>query len=137
MTKKQSLPIVVAAAAVALGWTIVNPNAKFGRSRFAVTTYSRVPIPLVDVLIRQDGAVRAALKSHDLGAQRLAWLVASPAPEVLVVGLGWEEAAHLAGDFRAPPGTRVVALPTPDALAYFNSLRDQGVRVAIYVHSTC
>jgi hypothetical protein len=137
VTKRQSIPIVVAGAAVLLGWVLANPNAKFGLSRFGVTTYSRVPIPVVDVLVREDGAVRVSRKSHDLGAQHLAWLVAGRAPAVLVVGVGWDEAAHLATDFRAPPSTRVVVLPTPEALTYFNALRDAGVRVAIYVHSTC
>jgi hypothetical protein len=137
VTKSRTIPIVLAVAAVVLGWIFANPNAKFGLSRFGVTTYSRIPIPPADVQVRQDGAIRLAWKSHDIDPERLAWLVSSPAPEVLVVAVGWEETAHLSDSFRPPRGMRVVVLRTPDALAFFNSLRDQGVRAAIYIHSTC
>ena len=34
-------------------------------------------------------------------------------------------------------GIKVLAVPTDEALPLYNSLKDQGVRVAIHVHSTC
>ena len=34
-------------------------------------------------------------------------------------------------------GIKVLAVPTDEALPLYNLLRDQGVRVAIHVHSTC
>ncbi len=137
MRRRQLVFIAGALAAVLASWIWANPGAKFGLSRFGVTTYSRLPIPLLDVQVRQDGAIRVLFKSHDIDSGRLAWLVREKHPEVLVVGLGWEESAHLSSGFRPPAGTRIVALPTEAALALFNSLRDQGVRVAIHVHSTC
>jgi hypothetical protein len=138
MTKKRAFAITATLATIVIGWGFVNPNAMFGISRFGLTTYSRIPIPILDVRVRQDGAIRLAFKSHDLGRNRLTWLVEGPTPpEVLVVGVGWEESAHVSTDFKPPLGTRVEALPTPDALLRFNALRAQGVRVAIYVHSTC
>jgi hypothetical protein len=137
VSRRQIAFVAKALASVVVGWICVNPDSKFGVSRFGLTTYSRIPIPVADIQVRQDGAIRLRFKSHDIDSGRLAWLLSGKSPEVLVVGLGWEEAAHLNPAFRVPSGTRVVALPTEAALALFNSLRDRGVRVAIHVHSTC
>lgn len=125
------------AAAVLGGWIWANPAGRFGLSRFGVTTYSRLPIPILDMQVRQDGALRVLFKTHDINSARLTWLLSGKAPAVLIVGLGWDEASRLSKDFRPPTGTTVVALPTEAALALFNSLRNEGVRVAIHVHSTC
>ena len=118
------------------GWVVANPGGRFGMSRDGLTTYDRLPFPFVDMQVRSDGAMRLVSKSHRIATQQLAWL-ARPQPEVLIIAAGWQ------GDVRGPARlgdlerTRIVALPTPRALALFNSLRDQGVRVAIHVHSTC
>ena len=131
---------IVSAAVLILtiaGWVGVNPGGQFGISRFGVTTYSRVPIPYVDVQVRADGAFRPILKSHQIDASRLGWLLDNRAPEVLVVAVGWRNAAHLVDGFRPPDGTRLMVLSTADAIDVYNSLKAQGVRVAIHVHSTC
>jgi hypothetical protein len=120
-----------------VAWAWVNPGGQFGISRFGVTTYGRVPIPYADVQVRSDGAFRPVWKTHKIDAERLAWLLAGDAPEVLVVGVGWEGSARLAAAFKPPSGTRLLVLPTPDALEAYNALRGQRIRVAIHVHSTC
>jgi hypothetical protein len=133
--------IAIVSAAVFLltlgGWVAVNPGGEFGLSRFGVTTYSRVPVPFVDLQVRADGAFRPVFKSHNIDASRLEWLLANAAPDILIVAVGWEGAARLAEQFRPPKGTRLVVLPTSEALGAYNSLKAQGVRVAIHVHSTC
>ncbi len=120
-----------------IGWVAVNPGGQFGLSRFGVTTYSRVPVPFLDLQVRADGVFRPIFKSHDVDSSRLSWLLADRAPDVLVVAIGWESAARLSDQFRAPAGTRLLVLPTAEALGAYNSLKAQGVRVAIHVHSTC
>ena len=59
------------------------------------------------------------------------------APEVLIVGVGWESTAKVASSFHPPSGTKLLVLPTDEAIATYNSLKAEGVRVAIHVHSTC
>ena len=86
--------IAIVSAAVLLltlgGWVAVNPGGEFGLSRFGVTTYSRVPVPFVDLQVRADGAFRPVFKSHNIDAARLEWLLANAAPDILIVAMGWE-----------------------------------------------
>jgi hypothetical protein len=123
-------------AITAAGWIAVNPGGRFGLSRYGLTTYSRIPLPILDVQIKADGAFRLVSKTHEIDAQRIAWLL-QPKPEVLIVALGWTGAARTVGISSAAAGTRIIALPTDEALPLYNSLKKQGVRVAIHVHSTC
>ncbi len=135
---RKRILVVAAAVLVVLvaAWVALNPCGRFGISNGVLTTYNRVPLPLVDLQVRGDGALRLVGKTHAISAEQLAWL-ATPAPEVVIIAAGWE------GDVRGvarPPallGTRILTLPTGEALKLFNSLRGQGVRVAIHVHSTC
>jgi hypothetical protein len=94
-------------------------------------------VPFVDLQVRADGAFRPVFKSHNIDASRLEWLLANTAPDILIVAVGWEGAARLAEQFRPPKGTRLMVLPTSEGLGAYNSLKAQGVRVAIHVHSTC
>jgi len=137
VTRRQTLVSLVVVAAVFSGWLLVNPGVGFGISRFGVTTYERIPLPYFDVQVRADGAFRVVAKSHDIDGERLAWLLTPQSPQVLVVGLGWEDSGRLASAFRAPAGTEVLALRTGEAIATYNALRARGTRVAIHVHSTC
>ena len=132
--------VILGGAAVLLtagGWVAVNPGGEFGISRFGLTTYSRVPFPVIDVQVRDDGAFRPVLRTHAIDAARLRWLLSRRAPEVLIVGVGWESTAKVASAFRPPDGTKLLVLPTDEAIATYNSLKADGVRVAIHVHSTC
>lgn len=123
-------------ALVGLGWTLVNRGGRFGLSRYGLTTYSRLPLPIVDIQVRGDGKVRWVAKTHDLGREELGWLL-SPRPEVVIVATGWQSQVHLPPDFVSSADTRVIAVPNADALPLYNYLKDQGVHVAIHVHSTC
>jgi len=98
--------IVVIAAGV---WILVNPGQRFGISTQAFTTYNRLSLPMVDLQVRGDGAMRLVSKSHKVDAEQLDSLTQ----------------------------VQVLTLRTGEALKKFNSLREQGVRVAIHVHSTC
>ncbi len=129
------------AAAVGLGlaltaWVEVNPGGQFGLSASFLTRYDRLPLPLVDLQVRSDGALRVVRKLHRLGPDELAWL-ALPQPEVLIIAAGWQGDVRATGWPEALSRARVLTLRTGEALRQFNALRRQGVRVAIHVHSTC
>jgi hypothetical protein len=117
-------------------WVAVNPGGRFGMSSGLLTTYDRLPYPLVDLQVRCDGAVRVVGKSHKIGADQLEWLARSE-PEVLIIAAGWQGDVRVTGWPKGFTHTKVLTLHTGEALRQFNSLRGQGVRVAIHVHSTC
>jgi hypothetical protein len=132
----QAVVSLVVLLVVAVGWTLVNPRAAFGISRYGVTTHGRVPLPYLDLQVREGGDTRWIRKTHDLDGDTLGWLLA-PAPEVLIVGLGWRQSARLSPRVQVPEGTKLIAVSTDEALPLYNSLKARGVRVAIHVHSTC
>ncbi len=101
-----------------------------------LTTYNRLPVPLSDMQVRSDGTMRVVSRgSHQIPVEQLAWLV-QPEPQVLIIAGGWQGDARAAGPLQLK-GTKILVLRTGQALALFNSLREQGVRVAIHVHSGC
>lgn len=131
--------LVVSALVVSMvvaGWIAVNPGGRFGMSTQMLTTYNRLPVPFVDMQVRSDGAMRVVEKVHKIGADQLVWL-ATPEPAVLIIAGGWQGDARVAGQLEGLKRTKVLTLRTGEALALFNSLREQGVHVAIHVHSTC
>ncbi len=136
MRKRILVVAAVVLVVLVAAWVALNPCRRFGMSSAALTTYNRVPLPLVDFQVRGDGAVRLVGKTHAIDAKELAWL-ATPAPEVVIIAAGWEGDAHAVARPPALLGTRILTLPTGEALKLFNALRGQGVRVAIHVHSTC
>jgi hypothetical protein len=136
MRKRVLVATVVGVGIAVVAWTAANPGRRFGVSTDMLTTYNRLPYPLVDVQVRSDGATRVVAKSHKIGAEQLAWL-AQPEPEVLIIASGWQGDARATGWPAGLTRTRVLTLRTGEALRQFNALREQGVRVAIHVHSTC
>jgi hypothetical protein len=137
MIRRQAAVLLGLSVAAVLGWVLVNPPGEFGLSQFGVTTYNRVPVPYFDLQVRADGATRWILKTHYPTAATLAWLVTPTRPDVLVVGLGWRSGVRLDGTLSTLAGLTVRAVPTDEALSLYNSLKAQGVRVAIHLHSTC
>ncbi len=124
-------------AVLVVAWLALEPGDRFGHSTSALTTWDRVPLPYVDLQVRGDGTFRVVPKTHRVTAGTLAWL-AEPAPDVVIFARGWEgHDARFAGLPPALRSTRILELPTGEALSTFNVLRRQGLRVAIHVHSTC
>ena len=121
---------------VVAGWIAVNPGGRFGMSAQMLTTYNRVPLPFVDIQVRSEGAMRVVEKVHRISAEQLAWL-ATPEPAVLIIAGGWQGDARAVGKLEGLKRTKVLTLRSGEALALFNSLREQGVQVAFHVHSTC
>jgi hypothetical protein len=137
MTRRIAIVSAAVLVLTLVGWIAINPSGQFGLSRFGLTTYARVPFPVIDVQVRADGVFRPVFRSHAIDGGRLNWLLTEAHPQVLVVGVGWEGTAKVASEFRPPAGTRLLVLPTDQALDAYNTLKAEGVRVAIHVHSTC
>ncbi len=135
---RRSILVVSGAAVVVFvtAWVALNPAGRFGLSRDMLTTYNRAPVPFADLEVRSDGAMRLVGKTHQVGAEQLAWL-ARPKPDVLIIATGWQGEVRAAGRPADLARTTFLTLPTGQALATFNALRARMVQVAIHVHSTC
>lgn len=136
MRKPILLLSAVGLLTVLAAWMIGNPSGGFGLSVSQLTTFNRLPVPLADLQVRTDGTMRMVGKSHQIPVEQLAWL-AKPQPEVLIIASGWQGDARPAGPLQNVKGTKILTMRTGQALELFNTLWQQGVRVAIHVHSGC
>ena len=117
-------------------WLLFNPIGSFGWCRFGITTYSAVPRPISDLQVRSDGKVRSVEKTHDLGLDRVSWLL-DPKPDVLIIATGWSGVTKPREEITKLQGFELRILTTGDAIKLFNKLRKESRRVAIHLHSTC
>ena len=130
---------LVLGALLAIGgiavWFFFNPVAGFGVSRYGLTTYDRLPIPLIDFQVRPNGDFRRVPKTDDISVDTVAWLMESR-PDVLIIATGWKGKAVARPQVRDLGGYELHILKTGDALPLYNRLRTEGRRVAVHLHST-
>ncbi|MFA7329682.1 MAG: VanZ family protein [Candidatus Delongbacteria bacterium] len=108
--------------------------------------YSGLPLPAFDVLIRPDGGFRLVDKKHAFGTRDQQTLLRLPA-DILLIGSGFTGQGGLGFPEGLPvqflPGleleraVQLIVLPTPQACAVFNRLKDEGRRVTFVVHVSC
>jgi hypothetical protein len=123
--------------AVSVSATVLPVSAIWpGGVRFATfgfTVIGALPVPAFDVIISPRGVPRFRIKSHRV--TRADAIAAKGDAEELIVAIGWNEAVQLDADAAALPGVRQLA--TGAAVERFETLRRQGKRVALLLHSTC
>ena len=100
---------------------------------------------VADVLLLPDGTVkerepgRGRLGSHSITRSEIENL-GKAQPEVILVGTGVSGLAKLSEDAQAylqQAKLNLVVMPSPQAVARFNQLTDEGKRVAALIHITC
>lgn len=105
-------------------------------SRFGLTVYGIIPIPMLDITIGPHGGLWFRDKSHFISMDEVRPLL-SPDVEVLVIGIGWESAVRVDSAIEEIEGVEVHILPTPEAFDLFNRCVSEGRRVVLIAHSTC
>lgn len=106
-------------------------------SRFGLTVYGVIPVPVLDVTVNQYGILWFRPKTHQITRAELDAII-SPSVEIIIVGIGWDSIAQLTDEAKLVAKTMDLrVLPTGDAFALFNELKAQGRRVALIAHSTC
>jgi hypothetical protein len=125
----------VAAACLAL-WLACNPAHRFGWSVYALTTYSAVPLPAIDLQVRPDSTWRQVAKTHNLKLEAVQWLL-DARPEVLVIATGWDGVTVPDPRIQALESCEVYILKNGEAIELYNRLKRAGRNVAIHYHSTC
>ncbi|MDP2360391.1 MAG: VanZ family protein [bacterium] len=114
-----------------------------GRHR---VVYSGVPVPLADLLIHEDGSFRPIDKKHSFNKRDQQTLVRQTS-HILLIGSGMKGRGgqgfpepfpvQFLPDLEEDRAVQVIVLPTTQAVAVYNRLRDEGRRVTFVVHTGC
>lgn len=127
--------LIIIALLISL-WILVNPRERFGYSTYGLTTYNALPIPYFDLIIHKDGTLSFRKgKSHFVSFNESESLL-NKTPHFLIVGLGYDGLVQVDPKINSTP-IKVEAMKTPQALARFNQLKDEGMNVSAIIHSTC
>ena len=119
------------------GVSYVSPN---------MISYNGVPLPLFDYLFFADGTFRPVDKKH-LFNRRDQRRLLSFCPDILIMGAGYQGRGGNGFPDKTPcqfifnrfthRGTQVLILPTPQACAVYNRLRQEHRNVLFVLHSGC
>jgi hypothetical protein len=105
-------------------------------SRFGLTVYGVIPVPVFDITVGPRGGLWFRDKSHFLSFEEIDPLL-SPGVDVLIVGTGWHGAASVDPAVEEIEGAEVHILRTPAAFDLFNEYKAKGRTVVLIAHSTC
>jgi hypothetical protein len=103
-------------------------------TRFGLTVYGLVPIPMLDVTVQPNGLLWFRDKTHYISREEVEPLLRSN-PDAVIIGIGWDSMVRVDETIRQIANVHIVS--TPEAFSLFNSLRSQGKRPALIAHSTC
>lgn len=110
--------------------------ARVSYSRFGLTVYGVIPIPVLDVTVSADGLLWFRDKTHLITLDEVRALL-GPEVKVIVIGTGWHELAQVEEGVEKLLGVSVEVLSTADAFSRYNRLKAEGVKVALLAHTTC
>lgn len=105
-------------------------------SRFGLTVYGFIPVPVLDITVGSNGGLWFRDKSHSLSLEEVRSLLA-PEVQVVVIGTGWHEMVKVDPAVRDIEGVEVHILKTPDAFDLFNRCQSEGKQAVLIAHSTC
>ncbi len=105
-------------------------------SRFGLTVYGIIPVPLLDVTVGPHGGLWFRDKSHFISVDEFKSLW-TPDVEVVVIGIGWESLVKVDPAIEEMEGVEIHILPTPKAFDLFNRYVLEGRKVVLIAHSTC
>lgn len=105
-------------------------------SRFGLTVYGLIPVPVLDITVGSHGGLWFRDKSHFVSLEEIQPLL-SPGVEVVVIGTGWHDMVQVAPAISDLEGYEVQILPTPAAFELFNRYVSEGRNVVLLAHSTC
>jgi hypothetical protein len=137
--------LLLGAAAQSYG-LVTQSRGRIAACGFGWVVYSGIPIPGFDVLIRPSGVFRLVDKKHHFNARDQQTLLRMPGDILLIGsgmqgrgGLGFPEAfpVQFLPDPELQRAVQVIVLPTREACAVYNRLREEGRRVTFVLHTTC
>jgi len=105
-------------------------------SRFGLTVYGCIPIPILDITVGPSGCLWLRDKSHFIALEEVQALL-SPEVEIVVIGIGWNDAVKVDEAIGKLENIQIEILTTPDAFEAYNQYKSEGKKVVLIVHSTC
>ena len=111
-------------------------SGKVTYSRFGLTVYGAIPVPVLDITVDSDGCLWFRDKSHFVSIEEVKRLISSDV-EVLIIGTGWHGAVRIDPAVQEIEGIEVHILRTPAAFDLFNGFVSSGKTVVLIAHSTC
>ncbi len=136
-TGKSSILVVVLSVVFVLAPLIsMFTPGQITYSRFGLTVYGIIPVPVLDITIGSRGGLWFRDKSHQISLREIQPLL-SPDVDILVIGTGWSNVVNVDPNIRNIEGLEVHILPTPAAFDLFNKFKAEGRVVVLIAHSTC
>ena len=130
----------VCAASICLGLCVAVLGSmlwgKVAHSRFGLTVYGAIPIPVLDITVDSSGLLWFRDKSHRITLSEVRPLI-DESTEVIIIGIGWHRVAKVDDAVLETLGPRVRILETSKAFEAYNKLRAEGKRVVLLAHTTC
>jgi hypothetical protein len=105
-------------------------------SRFGLTVFGFIPVPVLDITVGSHGGLWFRDKSHFVSIEEVRSLMA-PEVQVVVIGTGWNGAVTVDSAVRNLEGCEIHVLPTPRAFDLFNRCVSEGTKAVLIAHSTC
>jgi hypothetical protein len=105
-------------------------------SRFGLTVYGVIPVPVLDITVGPGGCLWFRDKSHFVSLEEVEALL-SPEVEALVIGIGWDGEVRVDPAVQQMEGIEVHVLRTPAAFDLLNEYVSSGRVVVLLAHSTC
>ena len=109
---------------------------KITYSRFGLTVYGCIPIPILDITVGPKGVLGFRDKSHFITLQEVEALLI-PEVEIVVIGIGWNDVVKVDEAIRNIEKVKVEILSTPQAYETYNQYKSEGKKVVLIAHSTC
>jgi len=127
--------ILALVAILVILWPLINHADRFGVHFYGLTTYNRIPIPYLDVIVHTDGSMSLREgKSHYITANDTEPLFDEGA-ELVIIGAGYSGQVYVEPEVESRLDVEV--FKTPDAIHRFNNLRGRDAKIAVIIHSTC
>ena len=104
--------------------------------KFGFNTFGLIPIPLLDIVVYDNGLFWLRNKSHTVTLKEINNVI-SKNTEVLIIGKGWSNAVRVEQKALNKQSIKIYILSTPKAIKMFNKLKQNNVKVALICHSTC
>jgi len=109
---------------------------KITYSRFGLTVYGIIPVPIFDITVGPHGGLWFRNKSHFISIDEVQPLL-SPKVKILVIGIGWDSKVKVDPAIRDMKGVEIHILPTPEAFDLFNKYKSEERKAVLVAHSTC
>ncbi|MCF7920221.1 MAG: VanZ family protein [Candidatus Cloacimonetes bacterium] len=125
---------------------IIHRNDNISYNRHGLTVYKGIPLPYLDIMIKENGTFRFVDKKHIFN-KRDQRVILMKCTDILIVGSGSRgmggrgftemEPVQFAYNPNIQSMTQIIIMKTPAACQLYNRLKKEGKNVTFILHNTC